>query len=254
LRIKFIIPFPLGPDGVARRTEQIPFTALRPETSVDCVPVRDSFISEAPRSAGTYYELALMEMYVIDTGLRSQDEGYDALVIDTVSDSGIHVLRSRLSIPVIGPGLVSYCLAIALGKRFSIVTYGEEHKFMFEKSLNAYGLQSNCASVRAANAAADVDRLLTDDLEEKSRNLTEAARRAVDEDGADVIVLGSTTMHQAGAYMAAHLSVPVINPGPVAIKFAEALVELGLSHSKIAYPSPSVNQDEKWHSLAGVQL
>jgi allantoin racemase len=195
-----------------------------------------------------------MEMYVIEAGLRTQDEGYDALVIDTVSDSGIDVLRSRLSIPVIGPGLMSYCLAMFLGKRFSIVAYGEEHKFMFEKSLSAYGLRSSCASVRAANVAADVDRLLTDDQEEKFRDLTEAARLAVDEDGADVIVLGSTTMHQAGACMAAHLSVPVINPGPVAIKFAETLVELGLTHSKVAYPAPSINQDEKWRTLAGVRL
>jgi allantoin racemase len=124
---------------------------------------------------------------------------------------------------------------------------------MFEKSLSAYGLRSRCASIRAANVVPDVDRLLTDGGEEKSTALTEAARRAVNEDGADVIVLGSTTMHQAGSYMAAHVGVPVINPGPVAIKFAEAFVELGLLHSKIAYPTPSVTQDEKWHSLAGVQ-
>ena len=45
--------------------------------------------------------------------------------------------------------------------------------------------------------------------------LTAEAQKAIDEDGADVILLGSTTMHQAGDYMAAHLPAPVINPGPV---------------------------------------
>ena len=81
--------------------------------------------------------------------------------------------------------------------------------------------------------------------------LTAEARKAIDEDGADVILLGSTTMHQAGDYMSAHLPAPVINPGPVAIKMAETIVELGLSHSKVAFPTPPVIQDEKFFSLVG---
>ena len=69
--------------------------------------------------------------------------------------------------------------------------------------------------------------------------LTAEAQKAIDEDGAHAILLGSTTMHQAGDYMAAHLPAPVINPGPVTIKITEAIVQLGLSHSKVLYPSPS---------------
>ena len=78
-----------------------------------------------------------------------------------------------------------------------------------------------------------------------NRRLTEETQKAIDEDGADVILLGSTTMHEAGAYMSEHLAAPVINPGPVAIKMAEAIVELGLSHSKVAFPTPLTLQDEK---------
>jgi allantoin racemase len=68
-----------------------------------------------------------------------------------------------------------------------------------------------------------------------------------------VILLGSTTMHQAGEYMSAHLPAPVVNPGPVAIKMAETIVELGLSHSKVAFPAPETLRDEKWFSLVGVE-
>ena len=81
--------------------------------------------------------------------------------------------------------------------------------------------------------------------------LTEEARQAIEHDRADVILLGSTTMHQAGDYMAKHLPCPVINPGPVGIKMAETMVELGLSHSKVAFPSPDTIQDEKFFSLVG---
>jgi len=34
---------------------------------------------------------------------------------------------------------------------------------------------------------------------------------------------------------------------------AEAFVTLGLSHSKVAFPSPSGYQDEKFFSLIGVE-
>jgi Asp/Glu/hydantoin racemase len=52
-----------------------------------------------------------------------------------------------------------------------------------------------------------------------------------------VILLGSTTMHQAHGYLAARLEVPVINPGPLTYKLAEAVLGLGLTHSRRAYPS-----------------
>ena len=79
--------------------------------------------------------------------------------------------------------------------------------------------------------------------------LTEEGRKAIEEDSADVLLLGSTTMHQAGAYMGEHLPVPVVNPGPVAIKMAETLVQLGLSQSKVAFESPTNIIDDRFFSL-----
>ena len=58
-------------------------------------------------------------------------------------------------------------------------------------------------------------------------------------------------MYQAAALMSRHSPVPAVNPGPVALKMAELLVQLGLAHSKLAFPSPTVNQDEKFFSLLG---
>ena len=74
--------------------------------------------------------------------------------------------------------------------------------------------------------------------------LLEASEAAIAEDGADVIVLGSTTMHQSHAYLANRLPVPVINPGVVAYKLCEMMLGLGLSHSKKAFPSPETIQDD----------
>ena len=69
------------------------------------------------------------------------------------------------------------------------------------------------------------------------------AEKAMAEDGADVIVLGSTTMHQSAQYLAANLPIPVLNPGQVGWKQLELLIGLGLTHSKKAFPSPEVGKD-----------
>ncbi|MCH8167914.1 MAG: hydrogenase expression protein HupH, partial [Proteobacteria bacterium] len=74
--------------------------------------------------------------------------------------------------------------------------------------------------------------------------LLECALACIEQDRAEVILLGSTTMHQAHAYLAERLAVPVINPGPLSYKLAEAVLGLGLSHSRKAYPaSPAPRHD-----------
>jgi allantoin racemase len=247
VRIKFIIPFPFDEEGIANRAAQIPKELLGPDTVVECVPVRNS-----PTLVADYYEAMLFDIYVAEAAFRAEEEGYDAVIMDTVSDSGLYAMRSRLNILAIGPGLISYAVATMLGKRFSIVTMWDKWRHLYEKNLDIYHLWEKCASIRSVNIPPDVEALFTGKEEEMFQTLTAEAQKAIDEDGADVILLGSTTMHQAGDYMAAHLPCPVINPGPVGIKIAETLVQLGLRHSKVAFPDPPLIQDEKFFSLIGV--
>jgi allantoin racemase len=249
MRIKYIIPFPFDEEGIANRAAQIQRDVLGPETEVECVPVRNS-----ATLVDCYYEDLVFDMYITEAGLRAEEEGYDAVVMDTVSDSGLYALRSRLQIPVIGPGLVSYLVGILLGHRFSIITMWDKWTHLYEKNLALYHLEQKCASIRAVNIPPDVEALFTGKEEEMFEKLTAEAQKAIDEDGAGVILLGSTTMHQAGDYMSEHLPAPVVNPGPVAIKLTEAIVELGLSHSKVDFPSPSTIIDDRFFSLAGAAV
>ena len=248
MRIKYIIPFPFDEAGIAARAEQIPTEILGPGTEVECVPVRNSITM-----LDSEYEALLFDTYIAEAGLTAEEEGFDALVMDTVSDSGLGALRSRMTIPVIGPGLVAYNVAIMLGKKFSIITMWDKWNFFYEKNLALYNLRNKCASIRAVNMPPDVEALFEGKEEEMFQKLTDEAQKAIDEDGADCIMLGSTTMHQAGEYMQKNLDAQVINPGPVAIKIAEAIVALGLSHSKVAYPTPATLQDEKYFSLMDVE-
>ena len=246
MRIKYIIPFPFDDVGIANRAAQIPAALLRPDTSVECIPVRNhGGTGDGP------YEMMLFDLYVTEAGIKAEEEGYDAVIMDSVSDSGLHALRSRLSIPVTGPGLVAFAVAFLLGKRFSIVTMWNKWRHLYERNLQLYDIADRCASIRSVEIPPDVERLFEGKEEEIFAALLKEAQSAVDSDGADMIILGSTTMHQAGEYMQAHLPCPVVNPGPVAIKLTESIVELGLSHSKIAFPPPTTLQDEKYLAMPG---
>ena len=100
------------------------------------------------------------------------------------------------------------------------------------------------ASIRHINTRPDVQELLEGKEEIVFGKLEEQGLKAINEDGADVIIIGSTTMHQSHAYLADKLPVPVINPGLVAYKICEMFLDLGISHSKHAYSSPENIQDE----------
>src|SRR5262249_30040137 len=128
-------------------------------------------------------------------------------------------------------------------------------RYIDERNLDAYGLRGRCASIRTLPRFDPDLRLLYSGREEEYYpQLLAEAQKAIDEDGADVILLGSTTMHQIGDYLSERLPVPVVNPGPASIKMIETLLQLGFSHSKAAFPSPKIVQDEKFFSLAGAAL
>jgi len=184
-----------------------------------------------------------MDWTVFQAGIDAEDQGYAAVVVDTVSDSGVRALRSRLSIPVIGPGEAAFHMAMSLGKKFTILTMWPQWFPLYEKTLGDYALWDRCASLRSIDTRPDVTELLAGKEEVIFAKLEAEAMAAIEEDGADVIVLGSTTMHQSAGHLASILPIPVINPGVVAWKQAETQVALGLTHSKRAFPAPEVLKD-----------
>jgi allantoin racemase len=246
MRIKYIVPFPFDEEGLANRAAQLPDELRTPGVDYDFVPVRNSI-----HNADSQYELLILDAYIAEAGLSAEDEGYDAVVMDTVSDSGLAALRSRLSIPVLGPGLVQQHVAAMLGKRFTILTMWRRWISMYEKTMAEYQTSHYCASIRSIDVRPDQEQLLAGKEEVVFAALEREGRLAIEEDRAEVLLIGSTTMHQAVAHLRETLDVPVINPGLLAIKMAELFVELGLAHSKVGYMSPEVIQDEKLNSLMG---
>jgi allantoin racemase len=237
-RIKVIVPIPMDAAGVANRRSQLANDVIAPGFE----PVFDA-VKWGAALGDSYHDMLLMDWTVFQAGIDAEDQGFAAVVVDTVSDSGVRALRSRLSIPVIGPGEAAFHTAMMLGKRFTILTMWDEWFPLYEKTLTEYGLWDRVASLRSIKTRPDVTELLAGKEDVIFGKLEAEARAAIEQDRADVIVLGSTTMHQSAGHLARVLPIPVINPGVVAWKQAEMLVTLGLSHSKRAFPAPEVPKD-----------
>ena len=237
-RIKVIVPIPMDSAGVANRAAQLP-----PHVIAKGFKPEFYAVNWGAALGDSYHDMLLMDWTVFQAGIDAEAEGYSAIVIDTVSDSGLRALRSRLTIPVLGPGECAFHMAMSLGKKFTLLTMWDEWFPLYEKTLTEYGYWPRCASLRSIKTRPDLEELLAGKEDFIFAKLKAEAERAIEDDGADVIVLGSTTMHQSASWLAQNLPVPVINPGLVAYKQAELLIQLGLSHSKVAFPSPGVGND-----------
>ena len=237
-RIKVIVPIPMDAAGVANRAQQLPVHLIQSNFEVEFVAV-----SWGAALGDSYYDTLLMDMSVFEAGLKAEEEGFDAVCIDTVSDSGLYALRSKLSIPVVAPGQAAFYTACMLGHKFSVITMWDEWFPLYSKILTEYKLEARCASLRSIKTRPDLEELLEGKEEVVFEKLKRESEAAIKEDGADVIVLGSTTMHQSHAFLSDALDVPVINPGQVAYKLCEALLSLGLTHSKRAFPAPQQPND-----------
>ena len=232
-RVLVVVPFAMSPENLALRQEQLKGIDLSSQLQFEFRPVK-----AGPLNYSSHHDFVLADAANFEAGCRAQEEGFDAVCIDTMSDSGVAALRSVLDIPVFGPGKVSMLTALMLGDRFSILTMASRWKPLYKKALDELGLHHKCASVRAIEVPPDNQGLLSGKEDAVFPLLEAAARLAIEVDGAEVLILGSTTMHQAHAYLEARLPVPVINPGPLSYKMAEAALGLGLRQSRQAYPKP----------------
>lgn len=237
-RIVMILPVPVPPPALDFFAAQIPPALRKPEYAIEFIAPKNG-----ARILDSYYEATLADAFVLEAGIKAAESGADALCINSMSDSGVQALRSRLDIPVVGPGQATFAMACLLGQKFSVLTMWDRWVPLYHKAAKELGIEHRLASVRHIDVRPDAAELLAGKEDFVFPLLEAAGKAAIAEDGADVIVLGSTTMHQSHGFLASALPVPVLNPGLVALKVCEMMLELNLKHSAKAYPKPEVLND-----------
>lgn len=186
------------------------------------------------------YDRALAQPETIRMVVDAEREGIEACIIACFGDPGGSGAKEVVSIPVVGEGEAALHFASLLGYRYSIITVRAQTIPFMRTMATSAGLAGRLASVRPVDfGVMDFSLSCVDDVVEQSI-------AAVQQDGAEVIVMGCTGTgvdmalvvqerlrdHLGGIY------VPVVDPVRAAISVAEGLVRAGLSQSKMAYPTP----------------
>jgi allantoin racemase len=196
-----------------------------------------------PETIESAYDEALAIPPTLDLVRWANQEGYDAVILACFSDPGLEAAKEISTIPVIGIEESSLHIAAMLGARFSVMTPRKERIPSKREHVHVRGLEHFLASVRSLDlSVAETDA----DPEKTKGRVLEVARKAVEEDGAEVIILGCAGMAGYAPEIERELNIKVIDPSAVALKVAEALVDLGLVHSKVGLFSTPPEKSFKW--------
>jgi len=198
------------------------------------------FLDRGPASIESEYEEVVAAPDVVAKAKEAEAQGAGAVVVSCILEPGVPAAREQVSIPVLGPAQVSMHVAAMLSPSFSIVTVLDRLIPPLHGLVRLYGLSDRLASIRAIEVPVlDLRRNAPRVLEA----LVSESMQALDEDNAYAIILGCTALSGMGRVVQEALcqrgyDVPVIDPTLTAIKVAAALTDVGLSHSKLAYPFP----------------
>ncbi|MHC1720739.1 MAG: aspartate/glutamate racemase family protein [Clostridiaceae bacterium] len=194
------------------------------EFEVDTLPTKG-----APVYIDTYLDAALAQPGMIQT-VRENEDKYDAFVVACHCDPNLDLLKEITTKPVVGIGEASMKMASMIGHSFSVVSTGNRSTPNKLALIHKYHLDGYAASVRSPgenNVGCDSCDLFMD-----------AAKRAIEEDMAEVIVLGCAGMCGLPKLMQAELGVPVLDGVVCALIIASGMVKANITTSKKRRYSP----------------
>jgi len=219
--------FVVNPNSTASMTEVIRQSATRvasPGTRVEAATV-----PQAPASIEGHADEARATPPMLDAIRAAEARGAQATVIACFDDLGLGAAREVARGPVIGLCQAGVQVATTIAKRFAIVTTLPRSVPIIEDLVDSYGAARLCRRVRAVNLP--VLALDADPVEALAR-LKREIRLAVEQDGAEAVVLGCAGMAEMCHALQRETGVPVIDPVSAAVKLAEAMAGGGFATAK----------------------
>jgi allantoin racemase len=183
----------------------------------------------APKFIDTYEDQAKAAPGMVQM-VRENENEYDAFIVACHCDPNLDLIKEITKKPVIGIGEASMKIASMLGHSFSVVSTAKHSIPNKQALIRKYHLEGVMASVRSPENE-------TCECSDEEKFL-QAAKLAVKEDMAEVIVLGCAGMAGLDRNMEKELGVPVLDGVVCALIIAEGLVKYGVSTSKIRRYNP----------------
>lgn len=223
LRVRVLIINPNGDEADSRGNVATARRYAQPQTEVVAVhPAMRTPPGLGGHGATAWAAEATLQL------VRACSDGFDAVVIACFEDPGLYGAREVLAMPVFGIAESAMLIACTLGHSFSIITTPARYRPITTDLVRQYGLERRCASVRTV----ELPDLSPDEDRATAAILTIEARRALEEDGAEVLIIGCSKLSRFDKELEGALGVPVLDGVACAIKLAEACVGYGLRTSK----------------------
>lgn len=205
-----------------------------------------------PASIECRQDKAAVQPAVLDRVRAAMEEGVDGIVINCFMDPGLEAAREVSPVPVAGPAQSAMTLALSLGQSFSVILPAESGEPIVRRQARDYVGSGRLASVRSVampvaeleNADRLVDALVTQ------------AERAIEQDGAEVVILGCTGMSYATDRVRRRLSgrrVPILDPTLCAVGAVLAQTIQSVSHSSLGYRLPEWREQRQGDSDTHVE-
>jgi allantoin racemase len=218
---------------VTQRIASVIHRIVRPDTQVQVIQ-----IDHGPESLESYYDESMAAPYILEAVEEANHNSFDAVVLAAFCDPALEAAKEVSQIPVYGIEETAFSAALLLGNKFGILTEKKHKEAVKDQHIRKHGLVQRFAGVRALDMG--VVEIASDPEMVKKKGI-EICRRLIEDDGAEVIILGCASMAGYNVEMEQSLGVPVLDPVAVAFKIVEGLTEIGVRHSKIglyAVPAP----------------
>jgi len=202
-----------------------------------------------PRHLEYVYYQSLAYQEILKAVKRAEKDGCDAAVIGCFDDPALIAAREICeTMFVTGPAESSMQLASTLGGKFSVIVGRDKWVPQMMDLVHRYGCFNKLASFRSLDLGV---LQLHEDENLTAARMRKEIKKAIEEDKAEVILLGCTMQFGFYKELQQEFGLPVIDVMLAAFKYAEMLVEMkrkmGWYTSKVnTYASPSASEIKEW--------
>lgn len=183
------------------------------------------------------YDEVWSELSVLQMAEQAERDGYDGVLVYCALDPARTALKEALTIPVVSMFEAALHITAELGNHFSVIC-PPGSRASREELVHLYHMDAQFVSVEFFDF--NIDEL--SDAGASYRRIKCAAQNAVGK-GADSLIFGCGAMRGVAKKLSEELGIPVIEPGPIAFKQLEAMIQLGLRHSKSSYTVPKKQEN-----------
>jgi allantoin racemase len=211
-RVTVLSPLHATASDLARRQRRYAEHA-RPGTAVTVLNLEDG-----PATLDTAGDVLLSAAAILRRGAAAA-AGADALLVDCVFDPAVEELAEATGVPAFGPTRLTLPLVAVAAASFSIVARSARQCDLLAATVERYGHRGRLRSVRALGLTYEEAK----DPARFEQAMCAQLERVAAADGAQAVMLGSTTMALSPAMRAAAGGLPLFMPGLVALRVLEHL-------------------------------